>query len=612
MKIYDVSTFNGDIIWSQVQADCVLIRSSSGKGIDSRFKRNWAGSLHIPRRGAYHYIVTGVSALDQEATILAATGGDFGSEPFTLDVERTDDERKRMAAGWVFPAEEYTDTLKKLVELLLGRVRVRLYTSKNEWEVMTTWPEWAIPMEHWIAHYNSHITQPDVPTGWDWDLWQYGQEQNVPGIGTVDVNRENIMATPEIKKGPKVGIHSINNQHVLALVDKWVSHGYVWPLVKKINDASPLVLVKQKSPKTLTICRYINPNPEWESLNNVGSWNTARMQQFAKDSIQLILARTSQEQLAAVDRWTVINEPNPRDEPNGYNGIGHALIELVLEADRHNLKLALPSFPQGCPEWNAGDNALGGGMEELALTGLFGLMKENGHWLDEHEGVFENQPVTFGYGDVIPRAPVVFGAGSTNFRHRYLYSILEERDEVVPLVISEFYAGGGYPGRQSNADIMARFKWYDQIARTEPYLLAFLGFTIDPDGTWVNADYSDFYNSTELQQYWEVEKDIPNVEVPMDIAKVRASAVTARDASQAIINEVDGTPQPLFMATVKQNVKVRDAQGNDTNQALTTGTQIAIYKEHVTAGTFVDRAMVNANGNNVAMTNAGQPTYVKV
>lgn len=607
MSIFDFSEYNGVVQWNHVSADCALIRCSSGLHTDLQYHANWVGSVHIPRRGAYHYVVTGDSAPAQVKTILLATGGDWGSEPFTVDVEPTKAEREAIAGGWVFPKETYTATLKLLIDLLSVYVPVRIYTSKNDWLICTTDPAWAIDDRHWIAEYNSSSAPDLLPKGWDWELWQYGQEL-IPGVGLVDVSREKPMSVPEITHGPKIGLHSITNENVMRLVQKWVELGYVWPLVKKVNDASPLVQVKQMSPQTLTIGRYINTS-EYESLQSVGSWSTSKMQQFAKDSVQLILGRTPDAQLRATDRWTVINESNPRDELNGYTGLGHALIELVLEADRHNLKLSLPSSPQGCPEWNAGTGAIGGGMEELAATGLFGLMKEGGHWLDMHEGVFDNQAVEMGYGQQIPRAPVVLGSGIYNFRHNYLYHILQQRNEVVPLVISEFYAGGGYT---DFPEIMRRYAWYDHLARNEPYLLAFLGFTIDPDATWIKQNYSPFYDSHELQAYWELEKNIPNVEVPMDVAKILANATTARDASQAIIDLINA--EPLFTAKVLQAVTVRDKNGNALvpNFVLTIGTEIAIYKENVTAGTFPQRAVVNTNGNNIVMVNNGQPTYQKV
>lgn len=611
-KIYDVSQYNGLIQWGQVQADCVLIRCSTGAYPDSRYAFNWANSARIPRRGAYHYVVTGVAAGVQLDAILSATGKQWGSEPFTVDVEPTQYERERIAAGWVFPRESYTANLKALIDLLSVYVRVRIYTSKNDWALCTTQPAWAVDDLHWIAHYNSHVSEPDRPAGWDWQLWQYGQE-SVPWCDnrTVDVNREKPMLVPEVSHGPKFGLHSINNQHIQHLVDKWAGHGWTWPVVKKVNDASPLIHVKAVMPQAITVGRYINTS-EYESLQNVGSWSPDKMRQFARESIQLILGRTPDDQLRATDYWTVINETNPRDEPNGYTGLGQALIELVLEADRHSLKLSLPSFPQGCPEWNQGDNAAGGGMVELCNTGLFGLMKSGGHVYDCHEGVYENEAVDKGWPGGIPRAPYVFGAGVYNFRHRYLYHLLEQRGEVVPLIISEFYGGGHYPPALSYAETLERFVWYDRIARTEPYLLGFLGFTIDPDATWIHQDYSGFYDSEEVERYWGVEHDLPNVEVPMDTAKILANATTARDASQAIIDEINAGP--LFMAQVLQGVRVRDKNGNALvpDLILTVGTQVAIYKENVTAGTYTQRAVVNTNGNNIVMVNNGQPTYKKV
>ena len=102
--------------------------------------------------------------------------------------------------------------------------------------------------------------------------------------------------------------------------------------------------------------------------------------------------------------------------------------------------------------------------------------------------------------------PVVPGAGSLCFRYRYLYSLLAARDEVVPLVISEFYAGGSY--QLSPAEQVARFAWYDQQARQDPYVLAVLPFTIDPDDTWRASDYTYVYGA--VLDYLVAEKDKPN------------------------------------------------------------------------------------------------------
>jgi hypothetical protein len=293
----------------------------------------------------------------------------------------------------------------------------------------------------------------------------------------------------------KISIHSINPNHTLDLVKRAKANGFYYPVVKFVDDASPLVFVKQIEPRTKTVARYINPVGDWEGCQDVGSWNQARREQFAKESIDLIFNNANDAQLKAVDYFTVQNEPDPKGH---YDGLGLALIELVKEADQRHIHLALPCLPQGCPEWTD--------MVRLVNTGLFGYIKRGGHIYDTHEGVLEMQPVDLWYGDLIPDSPRVAGAGACNFRHRYIYSLLEQRNEVVPLFISEFYAGGGYSS-QSNASTLERFKWYDVRARQEPYLLGFAGFTCDPSTNWQQADYTPFYESAELLAYQIAEKD---------------------------------------------------------------------------------------------------------
>ena len=49
-------------------------------GIDDRYAENWreSGWAGIPRRGIYHYFITGVSAAAQLANILAVMGATLG------------------------------------------------------------------------------------------------------------------------------------------------------------------------------------------------------------------------------------------------------------------------------------------------------------------------------------------------------------------------------------------------------------------------------------------------------------------------------------------------------------------------------------------------------
>jgi len=167
-------------------------------GYDDRYAENWQGAADsgIPRVGAYHYVITNVAATSQLQNILRVTGGDFGSEPFTVDVERTNAERTAMQNGWIFPKASYTAMLAALCQALRVYTPVRIYSSAIEWRTMTTGPLWAAGFPFHVAAYpfdpNSTTYRPDVPYPWtDWTLWQYSSSGRVPGIvGDCDLNRE--------------------------------------------------------------------------------------------------------------------------------------------------------------------------------------------------------------------------------------------------------------------------------------------------------------------------------------------------------------------------------------------------------------------------------------
>lgn len=564
--------------------------------------------------GAYAYIYP-TKLVEQVDAFVARLHSD-DELPACVDVEETG-MNAELLSGWISAYKARTNH------------PLAIYTSAHLWHTLIgdfhhefdQYPLWCADYAQATITSVPLKPSPTLPDIWDhaW-IYQYaGDNGRIPGYnGRIDLNEIQMPIQPIVTHGSKLGIHSINPNQVVPLVKKAVSLGVTWPVVKIVNDASPFADnggvpgIHSLSPKTITVCRYINPNPEWESLNNVGSWNQSKREQFAKDSIALILNRTPANQLAAVSCWGVENEPNPRDEPNGFLGFGLALIELVKEANAHGLKLALPAFPQGCPEWNAGPNALGGGMTEMLSTGLGQLVMEWGHIWDFHEGVFRGQPVDFGYGDIIPRAPYVAGAGSTNFRHRYFYEQLKALGQVAPLIVSEFYGGGYYPSAPS--DHLARFQWYDLIAREEPYLLGFLPFTIDPDQTWQNENYQPTYDYQGTWDYLVAEKDKPNAETDMDIAKLLTQANLIHDTSAQMITELSTPPDgsPLYNAKALINLVIRTADGTATGNTLMKDAVVAVYAEHIPAGTFVDRAKINVDGTNVTMSSNGAATLQKV
>jgi len=332
-------------------------------------------------------------------------------------------------------------------------------------------------------------------------------------------------AYPFISTGTKLGLHSLSPNQIIPLVRQAQEQGLVWPLVKSVDNAGVCIDAKRISEgKTLTIFRYVNP--AYDSVQGI----ELLIDQGARDrgiaDSQAILAqindrlRTTEEKVSV--NWVEpLNEADPppteaerevwnrpenvaarnavgdfRHDPPaiiGWRNFGLYLREIAVAATASGYKLALPAFNAGTPEYEE--------MVAFVGTGLFSLLKQGGHILSLHEGVFGNGPVNTGYGDVIPSAPIVPGAGSLCFRLEYLYSLLRARDEVVPVVISEFYAGGGYEPVQDAVSVLARFRWYDTLARQRYPILAFTPFTIDPLNGWGEQNYTYVYQSPLLWEY---------------------------------------------------------------------------------------------------------------
>ncbi len=308
------------------------------------------------------------------------------------------------------------------------------------------------------------------------------------------------MATPLIAHGSKFGMHSIRPGQVIPLVRQAHDRGVVWPLVKSVDNGGVAIDVKKIEPRTLTLVRFVN-NDE-DAAQDVGGWTQADMRAHAQKAVDAIWKRLNHDEKAAADWFEPINEADPPGV-DGWRAFGEYIKIIVEEGNQRGMKLALPAFCAGTPEWDEAQALVG--------TGVFAAMKAGGHILTIHEGVLgDAAAVQDGFGNGIPGAPVVPGAGSMCFRYRYLYSLLQARDEVVPLVVSEFYAGGGYG--LPPAEHVKRFAWYDQLARQDPYVLAVLPFTIDPDPGWSHQDYTKVYPA--LLDYLVAEKDKPNTVTP--------------------------------------------------------------------------------------------------
>jgi hypothetical protein len=108
---------------------------------------------------------------------------------------------------------------------------------------------------------------------------------------------------------------------------------------------------------------------------------------------------------------------------------------------------------------------------------------------------------------------------------------------VVPCVVSEWYAGGGFG--QTPAQQVQRFAWYDRLVREDGYMLAFLPFTLDPNDGWKISDYT--YAYPEVLKYLVAERGKPNAMMPASTAAA-SSASAATTPTIAASSSTTATP----------------------------------------------------------------------
>jgi hypothetical protein len=150
-------------------------------------------------------------------------------------------------------------------------------------------------------------------------------------------------------------------------------------------------------------------------------------------------------------------------------------------------------------------------MEAMVETGVFGRAREGGHILALHEGTFTSHDPTECWGFGIPGSPEVEGAGCLNFRYRFLYHLMKQRGEVVPLVVSEWYCGDEKSA--STETLVDAVKWYDDEASKDYYFWATCPFTLGPTSQWTHTDYERVYEGG-LVDYMIAIKDRQNAAPP--------------------------------------------------------------------------------------------------
>jgi hypothetical protein len=299
-------------------------------------------------------------------------------------------------------------------------------------------------------------------------------------------------------------VHGIWANQIIDFARIAAQAGTPFRVVKAVDDVNWLREIKSVSPDTITVARLTHDHEGAPGVNDAGT----DLDAYAALMMAPILdkLRADPALMQTVDFWELTNEPLGGGAPvEAYVRLAEVTAKSIAIAEANGLRLAILSLNAGTPEWVD--------MVALAETGLFEKAKAGGHILALHEGVFGDDPIDLWWnthsvdqdgnpttldtgnaapGGWIPGAPVLPGAGALSLRYRFLYHLLEARDEVVPLFVSEFYAGGGYDSA-SKADVIARVHWYDVQLAADDYVLGFAPFTLGPTSQWLHQDYELIY-----------------------------------------------------------------------------------------------------------------------
>lgn len=274
------------------------------------------------------------------------------------------------------------------------------------------------------------------------------------------------VVVPRRPHGPsKLGIHTIFQNNALTYIQAIAEQGAHLAAVKAVDKFSWLQQVKEASPQTLNVGR----STKFADTVDLGK----DLAEEARRVMDILLPEMEAHR-EYVDYWEVTNEMDLLDVDD-YRRHAEIHFHFIDIAEREGFKIALFAWYAGTPEWEE--------MEGVVETGIFARAKEGGHILSLHEGTFA-PPVTTGYGEPLPGRPRYPDRGILCCRYRWLYEdFLKPRDEVIPLLMTEFgmgpYASTGF----QPAEWVAQMAWYDDRMREDDYVLSCCPFTLGP-GTW--------------------------------------------------------------------------------------------------------------------------------
>ncbi len=183
----DVSRYQGDIIWNEVEnmrsanmkiSFAIIKATESGGYVDPKFKRNWRNIKRTQlKRGAYHFFRANVDPLKQANHFLKTVKPKSGDLVPVLDVETQDGVSDTELKKAVLKYLRYVENRLGVKPILYLNIdyQKRFFSSSDFLE---------FPI--WIAHY-SGTSAPR--TSHDWVIWQHSESGRVNSIKSkVDFN----------------------------------------------------------------------------------------------------------------------------------------------------------------------------------------------------------------------------------------------------------------------------------------------------------------------------------------------------------------------------------------------------------------------------------------
>ncbi|WP_253377202.1 GH25 family lysozyme [Okibacterium sp. HSC-33S16] len=174
----DVSAYQGTIDWEVLgteDIDFAIIKSTEGSGSqDSRFEANWAGARDTDLVvGAYHFMSFESAGETQAQNVIDTVPAEEGTLPVTVDLEYYGD---------FFDNPPSRATVRDILDPLLAALEEHygvppiIYATQKSYDryLQDHYPDNPI----WIR---SIASEPTLPDGRDWTMWQYSSRDRLPG-----------------------------------------------------------------------------------------------------------------------------------------------------------------------------------------------------------------------------------------------------------------------------------------------------------------------------------------------------------------------------------------------------------------------------------------------